>query len=127
MNISERGHSHCPAPQASQSSSSPPQPSASCLQQQQYPFNSPLSGYTRVSRYQKGKTNLDFTEASDSEYRYRYRYLLTVCGLEAEQLDKTRSLKTSKQHTHIINLWAKRRVKPTSCYGVVCGNDLKRN
>ena len=30
---------------------------------------------------------------------YRYRYLLTVCGLEAEWLDKTRkSLKTSKQH-----------------------------
>ena len=27
------------------------------------PFNCPLSGTTRVSRYQKGKTNLDFTEA----------------------------------------------------------------
>ena len=27
----------------------------------------PLSGTTRVSRYQKGKTNLDFTEARDSE------------------------------------------------------------
>ena len=26
-----------------------------------------LSGTTRVSRYQKGKTNLDFTEARDSE------------------------------------------------------------
>ena len=26
-------------------------------------FNSPFSGTTRVSRYQKGKTNLDFTEA----------------------------------------------------------------
>jgi len=31
------------------------------------PFNGPLSGTTRVSRYQKGKTNLDFTEARDSE------------------------------------------------------------
>ena len=29
-------------------------------------FNSPLSGTTRVSRYQKGKTNLDFTEARES-------------------------------------------------------------
>ena len=28
-----------------------------------HPFNGPLSGTTRVSRYQKGKTNLDFTEA----------------------------------------------------------------
>jgi len=27
------------------------------------PFNGPLSGTTRVSQYQKGKTNPDFTEA----------------------------------------------------------------
>ena len=33
-----------------------------------HPFNSPLSGTTQVSRYQKGKTNLDFTEARDSEW-----------------------------------------------------------
>jgi len=32
-----------------------------------HPFNGPLSGTTRVSRYQKGKTNLDFTEARGSE------------------------------------------------------------
>jgi len=34
-----------------------------------HPFNGPLSGTTRVSRYQKGKTNLDFTEARDSEWQ----------------------------------------------------------
>ena len=28
----------------------------------------PFSGTTRVSRYQKGKTNLDFTKARDSEW-----------------------------------------------------------
>ena len=28
-----------------------------------HPFNGPFSGITQVSRYQKGKTNLDFTEA----------------------------------------------------------------
>jgi len=28
-----------------------------------HPFNGPLSVTTRVSRYQKGTTNLDFTEA----------------------------------------------------------------
>jgi len=27
-----------------------------------HPFNGPLSGTTRVSRYQKGKTNLDLLE-----------------------------------------------------------------
>jgi len=32
------------------------------------PFNGPFSGNTQVSRYQKGKTNLDFTEARDSEW-----------------------------------------------------------
>ena len=32
-----------------------------------HPFNSPFSETTQVSRYQKGKTNLDFTEARDSE------------------------------------------------------------
>jgi len=34
-----------------------------------HPFNGPLSGTTQVSRYQKGKTNLDFTEATDSEWQ----------------------------------------------------------
>ena len=33
-----------------------------------HPFNGPLSGTIQVSRYQKGKTNLDFTEARDSEW-----------------------------------------------------------
>ena len=32
-----------------------------------HPFNGSFSGTTQVSRYQKGKTNLDFTEARDSE------------------------------------------------------------
>jgi len=31
-----------------------------------HPFNGPLSRTTQVSQYQKGKTNLDFTEARDS-------------------------------------------------------------
>ena len=35
-----------------------------------HPFNSPLSGTTQVSRYQKGKTNLDFTEGRDSEWQW---------------------------------------------------------
>jgi len=35
-----------------------------------HPFNSPFSGIPRVGRYQKGKTNLDFTEARDSEWQW---------------------------------------------------------
>jgi len=34
------------------------------------PFNGPLSGSTRVSQYQKGKTNLEFLEARDSEWQW---------------------------------------------------------
>jgi len=33
-------------------------------------FNYPFSRRTQVSRYQKGKTNLDFTEARDSEWQW---------------------------------------------------------
>jgi len=32
-----------------------------------HPFNGPFSRTTRVSQYQKGKTNLDFTKARESE------------------------------------------------------------
>jgi len=35
-----------------------------------HPFNGTLSGTTQVSQYQKGKTNLDFTEARDSELQW---------------------------------------------------------
>ena len=35
-----------------------------------HPFNDPLSRSTRVSQYQKGKTNLDFTEARHSEWQW---------------------------------------------------------
>ena len=35
-----------------------------------HPFNDPFSGTTQVSWYQKGKTNLDFTEARDSEWQW---------------------------------------------------------
>jgi len=42
-----------------------------CMTNHTHPFNGPLSGTTRVSRYyQKGKTNLDFTEARDSEWQW---------------------------------------------------------
>ena len=46
-----------------------------------HPFNSPLSGTTRVSRYQKGKNNLDFTEARDSEWQWHQLGHMQVCTL----------------------------------------------
>jgi len=44
-----------------------------------HPFNGPLSKTTRVSWYQKGKTNLDFTEATDSEWQWHQLGHMQVC------------------------------------------------
>jgi len=44
-----------------------------------HPFNGPFSGTTQVSRYQKGKTNLDFTEARDSEWQCHQLGHMQVC------------------------------------------------
>ena len=44
-----------------------------------HPFNGPLSGTTWVSWYQKGKTNLDFTEVRDSEWQWHQLGHMQVC------------------------------------------------
>jgi len=44
-----------------------------------HPFNGPLSGTTRVSRYQKGKTSLDFTGSRDSEWQWHQLDHMHVC------------------------------------------------
>ena len=44
------------------------------------PFNSPFSETTRVSQYQKGKTNLDFTEVRDSEWQWHQLGHMQVCN-----------------------------------------------
>jgi len=59
------------------------------IHQQRYththPFNGPLSRTTRVSRYEKGKTNLDFTEARDSEWQWHPLGYMQVCtSLESD-------------------------------------------
>ena len=43
------------------------------------PFNGPLPGTTRVSQYQKGKTNLDFIESRDSEWQWHQLGRMQVC------------------------------------------------
>ena len=44
-----------------------------------HPFNGPFSGTTQVSWYQKGKTNLDFTETRDSEWKWHQLGHMQVC------------------------------------------------
>jgi len=50
-----------------------------CSYRNTHPFNGPFSGTTQVSRYQKGKTNLDFTEAKDSEWHWHQLSHMQVC------------------------------------------------
>ena len=48
-------------------------------------FNGPLSRTTRVSRYQKGTTDLDFTEARDNEWQWHQLGHMQVCiSLQAD-------------------------------------------
>jgi len=42
-------------------------------------FNGPFSGTIQVSQYQKGKTNPDFTEATDSEWQWHQLGHMQVC------------------------------------------------
>ena len=81
-------------------------------------FNGPLSGTTRVSRYQKGETSLDFTEARYSEWQWHQLGHMQVCT--SLQIDNhastlplkflqagcpscrpTNSVKALKAHTYI--------------------------
>ena len=64
-----------------------------CTRTHTRPFNGPLSWTTRVSRYQKGKTNLDITEARDSEWQWHQLGHMQVCT--SLQTDKHASTPTT--------------------------------
>ena len=69
-------------------------------------FNGPFSGSTQVSRYQKGKTNLDFTGARDSEWQWHPLGNMQVCtrGVR-EQIFRTNSLPFQWLYSHPIPIW----------------------
>jgi len=61
------------------------------------PFNGPFSGTTRVSLYQKGISNLDFTEATDSEWQWHQLVHMQVCtSLNTDNHISTTSLSFSQ-------------------------------
>jgi len=75
-----------------------------------YPFNGPLSGTTRVSQYQKGKTNLNFTEARDSEWQWHQLGRMQVCiSLQTDNHASTPQL--SFIQTGCPSCWPTNRVK----------------
>jgi len=79
-----------------------------------HPFNGPLSGTTRVSRYQKGKTNLDFTEARDSEWHgiswavcksaHRSRQITTPAPHHSATATTTSRIISTSSRDHLTNI-----------------------
>ena len=84
-------------------------------------FNGPFSRTTRVGRYQKGKTNLGFTEARDSEWQWHQLGHMQVCtSLQTDNhastsplsflqagcpsCRPTNSVKALKAPTHPVNI-----------------------
>jgi len=64
--------------------------SSSVLLTHTHPFNGPFSGTTRVGRYQKGKTSLDFTEARDSEWHWHklgHAHMQVCTSMQADNHD----------------------------------------
>jgi len=57
-----------------------------------HPFNGPFSGTTWVGQYEKGKTNLDCTEARDSEWQWHQLGHMQVCT----------SLQTEPHHSSFL-------------------------
>ena len=72
-------------------------------------FNGPFSETTRVSQYQKGKTNLDFTEARDSEWQWHQLGHKQVCtSLQTDNHARLASTHDSTPTLHLAQLpaWA---------------------
>ena len=82
-------------------------------------LNGLFSGTTRVSQYQKGKTNLDFTEARDSEWQWhQLGHMQVYNSLQTDNHASTPSLKCftgrmpflppNQQHQSTVQFRAKR-------------------
>jgi len=61
-----------------------------------HPLNGPFSGTTQVSPYQKGKTNLDFTVARDSEWQWHQ------LGIVCKSAPRSRQITTPAPHHSVF-------------------------
>jgi len=74
-----------------------------------------LSGTTQVSRYQKGKTNLDFTEARGSEWQWHQQGHMQVCNsLQTDNHASTPLLSRADTTLHYIIVYRAYRVLAAS-------------
>jgi len=80
-----------------------------------HPFNRPFFGTTRVNWQQTGKTNLDFTEARDSEWQWHQLGHMQVCtSLQRFQpwpcvctsVISQSSAKTAERIELVFGMWA---------------------
>ena len=97
-----------------------------------HPFNGPFSGTTQMSRYQKGKTNLDFTGARDSEWQWHQLGHMQVCtSLQTDIHASTPPLSFLQagcpSYTQIVLLGARGGVRNVSHHGARrCGHSRRR-
>ena len=110
-----------------------------------HPFNGPFSGTTQVSQYQKGKTNLDFTEARNSEWQWHQLGNIQVCtslqtdnhastpplqvfyrpdALPAAQPTASKHWRLSTEGWHLINI--QKRQKVLNCVSHLAGKRRKK-
>ena len=74
-----------------------PKPQTNSTHTHTHPFNGPFSVTTQVSRYQKGKTSLDFAEARDSEWQWHQLGHMQICiSLQTDNHASTPPLKFFK-------------------------------
>jgi len=64
-----------------------------------------LSGTTQASRYQKGKTSLDFTEARDSEWQWHQLGRMQVCTSVQTDNHTSTFLPPNQQRQSTEGIW----------------------
>jgi len=76
----------------------------------------PFNGTTQVGRYQKGKTNLDFTGARDSEWQWHQLGHMQVCiSLQTDNHTSTPPLSFYRPDAFLPPINSVKALKATSC------------
>ena len=93
-----------------------------------HPFNGPISGTTRVSRYQKGKTNLDLNEATDSEWQWHQLGHMQVCtSLQTNNHASTPPLSFLQADSkHSTKIWSRKSQTQIGLFRIMQDNFAKK-
>jgi len=85
-----------------------------------HPFNVPSSVTTWVGRYQKGKTNLDFTETRDSEWQWQpLGHMQVRISLQSDNHAST-PIRKSHVHTALLtSIAVSFSLSASNCHGPI--------